>query len=232
MQMPHSTGSVAEQGGALLQRLPDAPPETGRQAAEESWGDAVWSAVIGHADVILRRYYGVREFTDDTHCMLRIALGEARNAVQLADGTYIRAGETVGVLHFWNEHLPRFPPIGPDLHWAKRIEDRARRSLEILADHVAHDPEWAAIQAFRGNIALSGGRPRLRQMRRLADRYGFEVKDDPAIGAVRALGEDMVIWALTRAFNPVATRRQTFFRHRREVWISRRQLLARYGEPE
>ncbi len=230
MQMPHSSGSVAEQGGALLRRLPEAPPERDRSAAdEESWGDYIWAAVIGRADIILRRYHGVREFTDDPRCLLRIGFGEARHPVQLSDGTFIRTGETVGDLHFWNEHLPRFPPLGPDLRWAKTVEDRARHSLETLARHVAQDPCWADIQAFRGNIALSRMRARLRQMRRVADRYGFEVKDDPAMGPLRALGEDMVIWALTRAFNPVAGRRQGFLRQRREVWISRRQLLARYG---
>ena len=74
--------------------------------------------------------------------------------------------------------------------------------------------------------------------------YGVcEFTDDPAFGfepeptnfslcrRLYALGESCTLWALTRAFNPAAVSRQPFLRDHRELWISRAELLGRYGRP-
>ena len=73
---------------------------------------------VGLFDAIIRTFYGLCEFTDDPACVLRVGLSPARAPVSLSDGTRVEIGELVGTLHFWNEHLPRFKPGGPDLHWA------------------------------------------------------------------------------------------------------------------
>ena len=43
------------------------------------------------------------------------------------------------------------------------------------------------------------------------------------------LGEDMLIWAFARAFNPAALRRHKLRRDRTELWISRDRLLQLHG---
>ncbi len=197
------------------------------------WNDALWATVVGGADAVLRRYYGVREFTADPKCVLRIAMTEARADLRLPDATEIHRGEAIGVVHFWNEHLPRFSSRGPDLHWATGMRNRIQRSLVALASHVESDPEWLDVRAFCACAALSG-RLRKGRVQRVVRRYGFDLIEtgEWSAGSLRAIGEDIVIWALTRAFNPVAVRRQSFLRPRHELWTSRQALLARYGRDQ
>lgn len=200
---------------------------------QERWNDTLWATVVGSADAVLRRYYGVREFTTDPTCVLRIAMTEARADLRLADATEVRRGDPVGVVHLWNEHLPRFASGGPDLHWANAMRHRIQHSLAALASHVETDPEWLGVRAFCACAALSGGW-RKGRVQRVARRYGFDLIETGEFspGSLRAIGEDIVIWALTRAFNPVAVRRQPFLRPRQELWTSRQTLLARYGRDQ
>jgi hypothetical protein len=181
---------------------------------------------------MLRRWQAVYEFTDDPDCLLRVGLRHARATVRLADGQVIAAGAPIGVLHFWNEHLPPFPPGGPDIRWAKRIEHRFGRSMRLLAAHVEKNPAWTEVRALHGSVALSGGlRP--AQMRRVASHYGFEIAEPDLAGfaALHAFGENFLLWAFARAFNPAALQRQPFRRPRTELWMSRETLWARYLDP-
>ena len=194
--------------------------------------DRAWIALVGNGDAVLRRWNGVYEFTDDPDCLLRVGLRPACATVRLADGQVIAAGSPVGVLHFWNEHLPPFPPGGPDMGWAKGIEHRFVHSLRLLAAHVEGNPAWAEVRALRGNAALSGGlRP--AQMRRVASHYGFEIaaSDLSGLAALHAFGQNFLLWAFARAFNPGALTRQPFRRSRTELWMSRETLRARFLGP-
>lgn len=190
--------------------------------------DRLWSLFVRAADVGLRRWYGVREFTDDPLCLLRLALAPAPHAVTLSDGTRIEAGETVAMLHIWNEQIPRFRLTGPDLCWATDLRRRLLRSFRALARHLEHDPAWADIRGVHACVTF-GSRRRRAQIARAAAGFGFDLIEDgaPAEG-LHERGEDFLIWAFTRAFNPTALRRQRFRRDRTEVWISRRTLLDRY----
>jgi hypothetical protein len=199
-------------------------PQDGR------WRREFWVSLVGSVDALLRAYHGIAEFTADPACVLRIGIVSAREAVTLSDGSEIQSGEPVGSLHLWNEHLPPYRNGGPDLAWASDMRRRVRYSLQLLADHVAHEPAWQAVRAFRGDATLS---PRLgdTQIRRLAERHGFERIDAASsiLGQLHYIGDCFNTWALTRAFNPVALERQGFLRGRYEMWISRRALLDRYG---
>ena len=190
--------------------------------------DRLWELLVCAADVGLRRWYGVREFTDDPFCLLRLALAPAPHTVTLSDGTRIEAGETVAMLHIWNEQLPRFRLGGPDLCWANDLRWRLLRSLRALARHLEHDPAWKDIRGIHACVPFGSGRRRA-PIRGAAARFGFELIEDGApAGGLHERGEDFLIWAFTRAFNPTALRRQPFRRDRTEVWISRRTLLDRY----
>src|SRR5438132_2256727 len=199
-------------------------------SASAAWPDELWAGSVGWVDALLRSYYGIYEFTDDPACVLRVGLSQARAPVSLSDGTHIEVGELVGTLHFWNEHLPRYSPRGPDLGWACAVRDRVTYSLRAFSEYVEDEPGWRDIRAIRTETALPA-RLGASQIMRVFQRYGFErVPTDPSLLArLHGLGECFVMWGLTRAFNPAALPRQPFLRDRHELWISRATLLLRYA---
>lgn len=199
-----------------------APPE------QRGWRDRIWSMVVGNADRLLRRRQGVREFTRDPSCLLRFAIAEAPRDLALADGTRIRAGDPVIMLHLWNEQLPRFFTRGADFRWALLIQRRLLASLRALARHLVDDPALQRVAAIGACVAFGRQRPRW-QICHAARRFGFELIEVEAPHALHRLGEAILLWALARAFNPAALRRHCFRRVRAEVWISRAVLLRRYG---
>jgi hypothetical protein len=150
--------------------------------------------------------------------------------VLLSDGTEIREGERIGALHLWNEHVPRYAGSGPNLAWAKEMRRRMLWSLGLLADYIEHDPAWQNVQAFCGDSMLSsriGG----AQLRRLAPRYGFEIVERPPTLSryLHTFADSLIVWGLTRAFNPAALPRQRFLRDHHKVWISCATLRRLYG---
>src|SRR5438874_12487892 len=194
------------------------------------WKDEAWRAFIGSTDALLRAYYRIEEFTDDPRCILRIGLMQAVMPVVLTDGTEIRKGERIGALHLWNEHVPRYAGNGPNLPWAKEMRRRMLWSLGLLADYIQHDPDWQHVQAFCGDSMLSsriGG----AQLRRLAPRYGFEIVERPPTLSryLQTFADSLIVWGLTRAFNPAALPRRRFLRDHHKVWISCAALRQLYG---
>lgn len=194
------------------------------------WRDEAWRAVIASLDARLRSYYRIEEFTDDPHCVLRIGFMRATMAVWMSDGTEICKGDLIGALHLWNEHVPRYSGNGPNLAWAKEMRRRILRSLSLLASYVEGEAAWRNVQAFCGDSMLSsriGG----AQMRRLAPRYGFEIIERPSTvsGHLHTVADSLIVWGLTRAFNPGALPRQRFLRDHHKLWISRTTLCRLYG---
>jgi hypothetical protein len=199
-------------------------------SASAAWPDELWAGSVSLFDAIIRTYYGIYEFTDDPTCVFRVGLSPARAHVSLADGTQIRAGELVGTLHFWNEHLPRYTRDGPSLGWACAMRDQVLHSLRALAEYVESEPAWREVQALRGEAALSA-RLGMSQVQRVSERYGFEriPSHFSFLRRLHALGESFTLWGLTRAFNPAALPRQPFLRDHHELWMSRASLLRRYA---
>jgi hypothetical protein len=196
---------------------------------EAGWKDELWLALVGSVDAMLRSLYGIREFSDDPHCVLRIGISPARMPVAMSDGTRICVGQPVGELHLWNEHIPRYSEHGPDLGWAADMRRRVVHSLRLLAQHVERHPAGHQLPAFRADATLSSRLGDI-QIRRLALRHGFELIEPPfsRFRQLHALGDSVSAWSLTRAFNPAALSRQRFLRDHHELWISRAMLLKRY----
>jgi hypothetical protein len=69
-------------------------------------------AVIRRLEMLLRRCYGVHEYTGDADCIFRIAFRNTRNDVMHRDGTLVRSGDAIVELHLWNDHLPRILQTG------------------------------------------------------------------------------------------------------------------------
>ena len=201
--------------------------------APEARAEDFWVALVGSVDAVMRSVHGIYEFTEDSECVLRIASGHASHGVALSDGAAIVEGEPVGALHLWNEHLPRYSERGPDIAWACEMRRRVLHSMRLLAGYVEKEPGWQSVRAFYAATSLSN-RLGNRQIRRVAGRYGFKRVEPPdsVLRRLHALGDCFNTWALTRAFNPAALRRQPFLRGRHELWISRATLIERYGIPD
>lgn len=177
-----------------------------------------------------RRVLGIWEFTDDPQCIFRLGITRARIGAQLADGTVVRPGDRIGVIHLWNDHMPRIPETGPDLAWALTLERVLRHSLRLLARYLAKAPEMQEVQAFGGEFGFVYTPTAIK----LLERLGVEVFEPRPPQGVweRIVDFAMRLWPylLRRAFNPVSVRGRTLadFR-RRPVWISRTTILRRYG---
>ena len=205
-------------------------PTYGPGRLEAGWKDEVWLTLVGSLDGLLRSVYGIVEFADDPHCVLRIGISPARIPVAMSDGTRVREGQPIGELHLWNEHIPRYSAHGPDFGWAAEMRRRILLSLRLLAEHAERHPAWQRLPAFRADATLSSRLGDI-QIRRLALRHGFELVGPPPslFRRLHALGDAVSTWGLTRAFNPAALPRQRFLRDHHELWISRATLLQRYA---
>lgn len=190
--------------------------------------DRAWLLVVTATDRLLRRYYGIRPFLNDPHCLLRIARAAAARQVALRDGTLVRPGDPIAVLHLWNEHIPRFAPTGPDMAWAITFRDNMTFSLHALAHYLQENGAWRDVQAVHGCVGF-GNRWRRRQMNRAAARFGFELLPTQTPYGLHRMGEDILVWCLTRAFNPAALRRPVFRHDRAELWTSRASLVLSYA---
>ena len=68
---------------------------------------------VGLFDAVIRTFYRVCEFTDDPACVLRRAESGARSRVVVR--WHASRNRRIGRdLAFWNQHLPRSKPGGPD----------------------------------------------------------------------------------------------------------------------
>jgi hypothetical protein len=193
------------------------------------WSDGAWAGTVGWCDAMLRRLYRIREFTDDPDCVIRVGLRPARGSLVLSDGTRIEAGETIGTLHFWNEHLPRYAARSPGLGWACEMRRLVVHSLGALACYIEIDPAWRDIKALHAESALSS-RLGVSEMIRLAHLYGFEAPGTPRsfLQRLHDFGDDFLLWGLARTFNPAVLPHLRFFRPHRDLWISRFSLLQMY----
>jgi hypothetical protein len=64
---------------------------------------------------MLRRGYGVHEFSVDEGDLLRLAVRQAEHDLILPDARRIAAGDTIVDLHIWNERVLRLGPSGSNL---------------------------------------------------------------------------------------------------------------------
>jgi len=190
-------------------------------------------AAVRALDARLRRSYGVYEFSAEQGCILRVAKGWSERHVRLSDGTAVSPGERIGELHLWNERLPQMDASGADVRWAVAMHRGLRQSLHLLAAHVQDDRDWDGVSAFRGETAMD---PRWVNPSGadIMGRLGLELLPPEAgscFGRFVDFWENLYTWWLIWTFAPASLRSKRFWQiRRRQVWISRRQLLAAYGE--
>ena len=165
-------------------------------------------------------------FTDNPRCLLRIATARSPRAVTLADGTRLEAGDPVVGAHLWNAHLP-----GERAGLASILAQMGE-SLRELAHHLQAQPDLGDARALYGELGFFP-EERLPLAQQLMARLGFELvpRERPGWNPFRrAFWRNVQSWRLLRRFNPAQLDAVGFGRMRRcEAWMSREQLLARYG---
>jgi hypothetical protein len=191
-------------------------------------------AVFG-IDRWLRQRQGVYEYSGDPLCVFRVQRAFAEADVLLSDGTRIATGDPVLNLHLWNEHVPPMRLQGATVSWARDATRRVERSLRDLARHLKWTRALDDIVALRGDMRL-GTPEQSSQLARLAAHYGFE----PAAGngldlsspTVQRFAENVFIFLLVMATNPIALRAPVLRRDHKLVYLSRAALERRYAGTE
>lgn len=189
-------------------------------------------AVILGLDALLRWAYGIREFTPDPDCILRIARARSPETTYLSDGTLVPKGAPVIGLHFWNEHIPPIGPAGPDFAWGLKFYRRLRKSLRALAAYLNEHGDLDDAVALYAEVSFPA-EPGLGRYERLLRGLGFDFKPfPPPAGLPARVGQffqHLYAWALIWAFNPVSLRRkELLMAERGRLWISRAGLLRRH----
>ena len=189
--------------------------------------------LIFRIDDHLRARQGVVEFTGHPRAIFRLRVRALDQDVVLVDGTRAGAGERIADLHLWNEQLPILR--GDSLAWARQMNRCLDLSLRELARHLAGRGDLDDVAAIRADMGF-GTADQLRQLARIAGRYGFEaVADRRELSKGRRLhrlGENVLISLMVLARNGEALRPDTLARSRVQVFLSRHALMRRYAGSE
>lgn len=185
---------------------------------------------VSALDGLLRWAFGIREFSNDPNCLLRIAKVRSSQQVRLQDQTEILAGDWIGELHLWNEHLPQILRFQGSLATGASFRTRMRNSLRSLAVSVAIEPEMQKLVAFRAQLS-SIGQPDRRNWESLAKRYRCSARFSrtPLPGRIHDVLAFFLTITLTWVFNPGRRWALGKSMERIEIWISREELLRHFA---
>ncbi len=182
-------------------------------------------------DLALLRYYRVFTFTNESACVLRLALGRRARAIDSSDGTRIERGKPILVLHFWNEHLPPQPHDGATLAWSIEFIGRVERSLRELATYLARESRLDSACALFGELGFLQFN-QFGEMRLLAEHLGFDfvAGDAPGWRFWRyAFWANLFSWWLMWVYSPASLHGKCVSHMARcEIWMSRATLNAKY----
>jgi len=181
-------------------------------------------AGIYGVDWLLRRWYGVYEFSRTDENLLRISVRVAKMSLTLSDGVKVTPGDPIIDLHIWNERIPTLGALGPSLVWASRVNRRIQRSLIALASHLDQCDDLDRCVALRA-VAIFISSRAADKATRIAARYGLT----PPLEARRAdLGDGLLAFGLTWACNPASLVGKRLAPTRYEFWMSSRALREAY----
>ncbi len=199
------------------------------EGADHRW----LAAIIFRLDRHLQRRHAVFEYTRNPRCIFRIQVHRLDQAFILSDGTRFRLGGRVVDLHLWNEQVPRLctGTLGRSLGWARRMNECLDISLRELAGHLVQRSDLEDVAVIRANMSF-GTAQQSAQLVRIASRYGFESISDlrpRSLGQrIHQFGENILISLMVLARSSAALRRDSLWRDRTEVFLSRQTLDARF----
>ncbi len=184
-------------------------------------------------DKYLRRRLAIFEYSQSDDCMFRIEIVENAEDVLLVDGTRLRVGDRLIELHFWNEHVPMMPRGGATLAWARHISRCFDASMRELAVFLAGQRDLDDIRGIHANMT-GGAKRQTQQLLRIVQRYGFEwipSSGRETLGQrAHRFGENILVSALIRTYNPRAAQEGTLKRGRIPLYLSRHTLERYYGD--
>lgn len=187
--------------------------------------------LVSRLDAWLRRRQRVFEYTWARDCIFRMAIDRFDHDVGLPDGVQLRSGDRVVNLHLWNEQVPPVPAAGATIAWARQMNRGLAVSLHHLAKYLAARPDLDDIKAIRANMGF-GTAQQGQQLARISGRYGFEPAPKGGFvsrgAAIHRFGENILISLMVLARNAAALRRDSLWRDRIEVFLSRPALDERF----
>ena len=224
-------------GEGVKTREISATPASAKADPTESGANhrGLFSRAVRRLDQFLRRREGIFEYSTDADCILRVSFGRCDGAVTLSDGTSLSPGDCVCDIHLFNDHIPAIGPEGAGIAWANQVQRGVRSSLAKLAGLFETDARFAHVKALRGQTIFVMGRG-AEQLRRFVGRLHFEVQDPekpPSLfKRLHDQGENLLLWALVRTFNPGGLRNAKLTRERHRIFMSRQTLLSKYKRNE
>ncbi len=189
---------------------------TAASLAEES---ADWA--IAAYDRLYRRVHGLDRAASQVGPILRVEVRRSRRRLELGDGTVVRPGDRIGILHLNNERVAQLHctgrrPMGVGLEFRRQFFV----SLRALAALAVPGGRFGDVRAFGATTIFH------RKLRRFGFDGGATVTWPALVAAFQR--------ALLASLHPAGWRRLRASTYPRagQAWISRPRLLDRYGSPE
>lgn len=180
---------------------------------------SVYRFGIAAYDWLYRVSHGLTSPESEIGPVLRVEIRKSRRAFRLGDGTIIRPGDRIGYLHLNNDRVGALgadglPPVALGLAFRKRL----LASFGALAEMCRPGGRFADVTAFQGTTIFHEG----------LNRLGFETEPD-GLRWPRLVGAyQRALLASMHPRRPVGLQGPSY-QHAERVWISREQMLARYG---
>lgn len=152
------------------------------------------------------------------HGLLHVYLGRySGKPITLPDGTHIERGAMVAHLHFDNQRVSAAARDADVFALARMIID----DMRALAAWMAQPGDMESMQALFG-VSLIG---------RAAPRLGFTIRERPVTFGARL--DRFFMDGLLALYNPAGVSRLgrggSYSHYPVEIWMSRAELLRRYG---
>jgi hypothetical protein len=181
-------------------------------------------------DRFLRRRQGIIQFSNAKTCILRVAIRPLRRELVLADGSVIGKGRHIADLHLWNEKMPSANGRGGAFAFGHNVSRCFEGSMRELVGYIEAQPEGTDVDGALGDLTLAAAEE-TRVLLRIAMHFGFQpVMPDRVSLAARChrLGRNilvtMIVWAMS-----AGSARKSLVRTRLRVFITRKEMMARFG---
>lgn len=176
--------------------------------------------LVGSYDRVYRFLHSLDSSASEVGPAARIEVRRSHRTLHLADGTTIRRGDLIGVLHLNNDrvvalHAAVLPPIAVGLEFRRQL----LASLHALARLAGPGGRLRDVRAFAATTIF------FHQWLR---RLGFEADRDGLAWPGLVAAYQHALLASLRPAGPVRRGGATY-RHAQRLWISREKLLARYA---
>lgn len=186
--------------------------------------------LVRKLDDVIRWCTGVFEFTQDANCILRVQVTRAKHPAHLPD-VDLKPGDSVLLIHLWNERLPQFPLSGADLAWAKRTLHLFRCSLNLVAEYLHNEPRLSDVCAVGGETILLHSGLHTAGKRFVQDLGFMVVPYHHRLGCFGEFLENFYSLLIIWSFNPGGLpKRSLFHLQRSAMWMSRKAFLQRFSK--